>query len=128
MNTKMIIDLARLALATSLALLLTACAATTSPSSPGQSTASVAAEEPVEPWDGDGMDIPLDGSSLEAFDKSLARVKAHTSPSSYTTLINAIDYLMVYDLSARRDRSTLAANLDGLTGRQVVDKVSWQKK
>jgi len=128
MNTKMMIDFARLALASSLALVLTACAATPSPTSSGQSAASVATEEPVEPWDGDGMEIPLDGSSLEAFDKSLARVKAHTSPASYTTLINAIEYLMVYDLSAKRDRSKLAANLDGLTGRQVVGKVGWQKK
>ena len=84
-------------------------------------------EEPVEPWDGDGMDIPLDGSSLEAFNKSLERVKAHTSPSSYTTLVNAVEYLVVYDLSAKRDRTKLAANLDGMTGRQVVNMVSWQK-
>jgi len=127
MNSKMMIDLARLALAICLASLLTACAATTSAQPPSQAAAAVPAEEPVEPWDGDGMDIPLDGSSLEAFDKSLARVKAHAKPSSYTTLINAIDYLLVYDLSAKRDRAKLAANLDGLTGRQVIDKVSWQK-
>jgi hypothetical protein len=127
MKSKMMVDFARLALVSLLAALLTACAGTTT-QAPEQSAAAVKAEEPVEPWDGDGMDIPLDGSSLEAFDRSLARVKAYSNPSNYTTLVNAIDYLMVYDLAAKRDRAKLASNLDGLTGRQVIDRVSWQKK
>lgn len=126
MKNKTLIDCARLALAMVFILLLTACSATTS-TKPSEQPVAVAVEEPVEPWDGDGMDIPLDGSSLEAFNRSLARVKAHTNPSSYTTLVNAIEYLVVYDLAARRDRTKLAANLDGLTGRQVIDKVSWQQ-
>lgn len=91
------------------------------------------AAEPVEPTEAaevaevDGMDMPLDGSSLEAFEQSLEKVKAHTSEAHYTTLVNAIDYLLFYDLSARRDRARLATNLDGLTGNQVVDQVSWRK-
>jgi len=127
MKSKMTIDFVRLAAATLLILLLAACSATSATKPPEPSPAAVAVEEPVEPWDGDGMDIPLDGSSLEAFNKSLARVEAHTNPSSYTTLINAIEYLVVYDLSAKRDRTKLAANLDGMTGRQVINMVSWQK-
>jgi hypothetical protein len=128
MKNKMTIDFARLLLGVALVFVLSACQAS-QPTKPSEQPATVsAADEPVEPWDGDGMDIPLDGSSLEAFNKSLARVKAHTNPSSYTTLVNAIDYLLVYDLSAKRDRTRLAANLDGLTGKQVIDKVSWQKK
>jgi len=127
MKSKMMVDFTRLALLSLLAALLTACAG--SPTQvPEQSAPAVEAEEPIEPWDGDGMDIPLDGSSLEAFERSLARVKAHSSPSNYTTLVNAIDYLVVYDLAAKRDRAKLAANLDGLTGRQVIDRVSWQRK
>jgi hypothetical protein len=128
MKSKMTINSARLAAAMLLILLLTACSATPASNPPEQPAAVVAVEEAVEPWDGDGMDIPLDGSSLEAFNKSLARVKAHTNPSSYTTLVNAIEYLVVYDLSAKRDRTQLAANLDGLTGREVVNQVSWQRK
>ena len=73
------------------------------------------------------MDIPLDGSSLEAFDRYMARVKAHTTPAHYTTLENAIDYLLVYDLGAKRDKATLVARLDGLTGHEVVGKVAWRK-
>ena len=79
----------------------------------------------VEPWEGDGMDIPLDGGSMEDFDDSLARVKAHTSPEDYTSLVNAIDYLLVYDLGARRDRATLVSRLDGLTPKEVIAKVHW---
>ena len=126
MKSKVMVDFARLALLSLLVALLTACAGTPT-KAPEQAAPAVEAEEPVEPWDGDGMDIPLDGSSLEAFDRSLARVKAYSSPSNYTTLVNAIDYLMVYDLAAKRDRAKLAANLDGLTGRHVIDQVSWRK-
>jgi len=128
MKRNTMIDLSRMALALCVALVLTACSATTSTRPAEPLPAAQAAEEPVEPWNGDGLDIPLDGSSLEAFDKSLARVKAYTSPSSYTTLVNAIDYLLVYDLSANRDRARLAANLDGLTGKEIISQVRWQKK
>ena len=62
------------------ALLSVSLGARAAPPGPQATTA----EEPVktyefEPWDGDGMDIPLEGSDLEAFDTSMARVKAHTS-------------------------------------------------
>jgi hypothetical protein len=127
MKKEMVSDFARLALAAALVVFLTACAAT-NPTGPAEQSAKAAVvDEPVEPWEGDGLDIPLDGSSLEAFNSSLARVKAHTSPANYTTLVNAIDYLLVYDLAANRDRTKLAANLDGLSGRQVIGKVRWRK-
>ena len=126
MNPKMIIKLVPLALVVVLTLLLSACATTS-----GNQTATdepvAQAVEAIEPWDGDGMDIPLDGSSVEAFDKSLARVKEYASPKDYTTLVNAIDYLMVYDLAAKRDKAKLVSHLDGLTGHEVIDRVAWRK-
>jgi hypothetical protein len=122
----MIIKLVPLALVAVLTLLLSACATTS-----GNQTATdepvAQAAEAIEPWDGDGMDIPLDGSSVEAFDKSLARVKEYASPKDYTTLVNAIDYLMVYDLAAKRDKAKLVSHLDGLTGHEVIDRVAWRK-
>lgn len=108
------------------ALFLSACA-TASSTQPSAEATSAPTAEPIEPWDGDGMEIPLDGTSVETFDKSLARVKAHTSPEAYTTLANAIDYLLVYDLASKNDKATLAARLDGMTGKQVVDQVKWRK-
>ena len=76
---------------------------------------------------GEGMQIPVDGSSLEAFDESLAAIKEKATEAEYMTLTNALDYLLVYDLAAKRDRAKLAANLNGLTGEQIVDKVQWRK-
>lgn len=81
----------------------------------------------IEPWDGDGMEIPLDGSSREAWDQSMARVKAHTSESDYTTLKNAIDYLLVYDLQAKNDLNNLISRLDGMTGYEILARVKWRK-
>jgi hypothetical protein len=109
--------------AATLALVLAACATQGAQSDSAQ---AVDVAPSVEPWEGDGMEIPLDGGSLEAFENSLARVKAHTSPENYTTLVNAIDYLMVYDLTAKRDRAKLASNLDGLTPNEVIAKVIWR--
>jgi hypothetical protein len=123
MKSRLIFRVAPAALAALLSLLFSGCVTTSNP----ESVAEENSVQAVEPWDGDGMDIPLDGSSLEAFDRYMARVKAHSTEANYTTLENAIEYLLVYDLGAKRDKATLVSRLDGLTGRQVVDKVGWQK-
>jgi len=125
MNMTLTSTLIRLAVATLVALALAGCAA-----GPAAAPEAGPAPEKVydfEPWDGDGMEIPLDGSSLEAFETSMARVQAHTSPENYTTLENAIEYLLVYDLSARKDKAKLAQNLSGKTPYQVIDMVQWRK-
>lgn len=75
----------------------------------------------------DAMRIPVDGSSLESFESSLETIKSKADPSEYTTLTGAIDYLLLYDLGARRDRAKLAQRLDGLTGEQIVARVDWGK-
>ena len=41
------------------------------------------------------------------------------------SLENAIQYLLVYDLSAKRDKAKLAANLNGQTGEKIVNRVKW---
>jgi hypothetical protein len=117
--------LTRLALAALLSLVLAACAAT--PGQPETTEEEAVKTYEFEPWDGDGMEIPLDGSSLEAFETSLARVQAHTTESNYTTLVNAIEYLLVYDLEIKRDRARLAAKLDGQTPYDVLKRVGWRK-
>jgi hypothetical protein len=74
-----------------------------------------------------GMKIPFDGSSVEAFEKSMEEAKPQMTEAEYITLNNALDYLLVYDLAARRNKEKLYANLDGLTGEEIVDKVKWRK-
>jgi hypothetical protein len=123
MNKTSTSTLFRFAVVALTALMLAGCASVPAPAA--DPTPDKVYE--FEAWDGDGMEIPLDGSSLEAFETSMARVQAHTSPENYITLENAIDYLLVYDLSARKDKAKLAHNLDGMTPYQVIDKVQWRK-
>ena len=75
----------------------------------------------------EGMNIPVDGSSAANFDKSLAEIKTKVTDSEYRALRGAIDYLLMYDLSSRRDRAKLAQHLDGMTGTQIVDTVQKRK-
>ena len=84
-------------------------------------------EEAAKPFEGNGMEIPIDGSSLVAFEASLVEIKKHSAEADYTTLENAIAYLLVYDLSAKRNKEKLAANLDGLNGYEVLNKVGWRR-
>ena len=97
--------------------------------------ASIAAEkgvpadaiESADEAEATGLDIVLDGSSLKAFDKSLEQVKETASPADYTSLEGALEYLLVYDLAAQRNREKLAARLDGKTGNEIIAKVHWRK-
>ena len=93
------------------------------------SAATDQAAEAVIPdnFEGDGMEIPLDGSSLAAFDASMALVKKHASEADYTTLENSIEYLLVYDLEVKRSKEKLVAKLDGLNGYEVVARTGWRK-
>jgi hypothetical protein len=123
MNKTSTSTLFRFAVVALTALMLAGCASVPAPAA--DPTPDKVYE--FEAWDGDGMEIPLDGSSLEAFETSMARVQAHTSPENYITLENAIEYLLVYDLSARKDKAKLVHNLDGKTPYQVIDMVQWRK-
>lgn len=124
-------------------LLNTACAENTDPGAAEAAAESPAAVEspaaaspapadsgaPAEPQKvSAGMTIPLDGTSLEAFDASLAKIKGDSTASEYLTLTNAIDYLLVYDLQAKRDRTKLAALLNGQTGEQIIQQVEDRKR
>lgn len=117
---------------TTLSLALAACAtqpAQKTAQNPEPATAETVVDETVivDDFEGDGMEIPLDGSSVEAFDASLEMVKRHTDEVHYETLQSAITYLLVYDLGADRSREKLAKRLDGLNGYQVIEKVGWRK-
>ena len=125
MKSKTICKL-RLVILAAFALILSACA-TASSTQPSAEATPAPTAEPIEPWDGDGMEIPLDGSSLKAWDRSMARVKAHSRPETYNSLESAIKYLLTYDLAARGDKEKLIGQLDGLTGYEVISRVRWQK-
>ena len=112
---------------------LVACASsqTASSEAPEQPAAEpapkVAENEIVDDYDGDGLALTLDGSSVEAFDASMARIKRHTDEASYKSLDGAVGYLLVYDLEARGNKEKLITKLDGKTGYEVLDMVGWRK-
>jgi len=92
-------------------------------------------EERYGDWDGgtsiintgsDGMYFALDGGSVKKFEKSLAKAQEEMTPEEFITVQNALDYLLIYDLSARRDKKTLYKNLDGKTSAEIVAMVKWR--
>ena len=103
---------------------------------PGGEEASKTAAEEILPADATdtamvaeatGLDLVMDGSSLEVFEKSLEKVRETGSKEEYKSLKGAVDYLLVYDLGAQRNREKLAARLDGKTGREIINMVRWGK-
>ena len=108
-------------------LFLGACASTGNDPAVTQAEAEPEPACEFEPWDGDGMQIPMDGSSMEAWDCSLQRVETYSDPETFITLENAIKYLLMYDLKSYRDMNKLIERLDGLTGYEIIGKVGWRK-
>jgi hypothetical protein len=93
----------------------------------GTDDATVKTEAPGEAT-ATGLDIVMDGSSLKAFDKSMEQVKATGSEFDYRSLEGALDFLLVYDLGAKRNREKLAARLDGMTGHEINERVKLHKR
>lgn len=85
-------------------------------------------ESETEPQRSPGMYLPFDGSSTEAFEGSLDNVKADVTDAEFVTLLNALDYLLVYDLGARGDPELLYQRLDGKTPDDVLGMVKWRQE
>lgn len=72
-----------------------------------------------------GLDIVMDGSSLEAYEKSLEKVRETGSEDEYQGLKGAFEYLLLYDLGAKHSPEKLAARLHGKTGHEILSLVKW---
>ncbi|MFC1688118.1 hypothetical protein ACFL0N_03455 [Pseudomonadota bacterium] len=83
--------------------------------------------EIVDVYNGDGLKLPLDGSSVDAFNASMARVKRYTTEIDYQSLNSAIGYMMVYDLEVRGKKEVLVGKLNGKTGYEVIDMIDTQR-
>jgi len=70
------------------------------------------------------MDQPMDGSSIESFTAGLEKVDREASEKDYRSLMSALDYLLFYDLSAKRSKEILYAGLDGKTPNEIKAIVS----
>jgi hypothetical protein len=107
-------------------LLLAACAVTP-PTEQSATSAEAEKTYEFEPWDGDGMNIPIDGSSMEAFNASCARIKAYTTPEEYAAFQRALEWHLTYDLAARDKLELLVPRLDGKTPADLLKSVRWRK-
>ncbi|MDX1555256.1 MAG: hypothetical protein R3212_04455 [Xanthomonadales bacterium] len=108
-------------------------AAGTDPESPDESAPSEAdaasdPDAPPKPQRSPGMYLPFDGSSIEAFEGSLDTIKGDVTDAEFVTLLNALDYLLVYDLGARGDPELLYKRLDGKTPDDVLSMVKWRQE
>jgi hypothetical protein len=74
------------------------------------------------------MDQPMDGSSFEAFTAGLEKVDREASETNYRSLMSALDYLLFYDLSAKRKKELLYAGLDGKTPTEIKAIVSDKRR
>jgi hypothetical protein len=74
------------------------------------------------------MDTPLDGTSVKAFETGMEAVRSNASVGDYNRLEGALEYLLVFDLSANRSREKLYANLNGKTPAEIIDMPFYGKR
>ena len=70
------------------------------------------------------MDVPLDGSSVESFTAGLTRVDEEATEDEYRKLMSALDFMLFYDVGARRNKARLYARLDGKTPNDILSSVA----
>lgn len=70
------------------------------------------------------MDEPLDGSSIETFKAGLENVDQNASEKEYRSLMSALDFLLFYDLGAKRDKAKLYARLNGKSPNDILNQVA----
>ena len=74
------------------------------------------------------MDEPLDGSSIETFTAGLKKLDEEASEKEYRNVMSALDFLLFYDIGAKRDKARLYSRLNGTSPNQIIEKVSQSRK
>jgi len=69
------------------------------------------------------MNQPVNFSTPENVEKSLQKVREQEGTPAYNDLKNALQYLLVYDLSIAHDKEKLYKKLDGRTPEQIIGKM-----
>lgn len=70
------------------------------------------------------MGEAMDGSSTATFEKGLEKVQTEATSAEYKTLQSAIKYLLMYDLSVKKNKAALYQKLDGKTPAEIIAKAS----
>lgn len=69
------------------------------------------------------METPLDGTSEDTFTAGLERISKEGSEEDYRNVMSALDFLLFYDIGARRDKARLYSRLNGKTPEQILELV-----
>lgn len=69
------------------------------------------------------MTQPVNFSTPEDVEKSLQKVREHEGNQAYADLKNALQYILVYDLSVGNNKEKLYKKLDGRTPEQIIAKM-----
>ena len=62
----------------------------------------------------------MDGSTESAFEESLKALQESAPTDEYRSVKSAIQYLLVYDLNTRGNKTKLYAKLDGKTPEEII--------
>ncbi len=71
-----------------------------------------------------GLTLMVDGTSPEAFQRSLEMIAEETTTEQYDRLNTAIQFLGIYDPVAWSGLPALYADLDGLTGEDIIERAN----
>jgi len=106
--------------------LVTACAEDGKDAETASSDTPAAASEALETVVETGatsesiMDQSVDFSSPENIEKTMAAIRQQAGEKAAGSVHNAIGYLIVYDLSVKRDKEKLYAKLNGQTPNEII--------
>lgn len=69
------------------------------------------------------MDQPVDFSSPEKVEETLENIREQDGERAYKAVKSAMAYVLYYDLSLKNDEALLHKKLNGMTPRQILDKM-----
>ncbi len=71
----------------------------------------------------EAMSEPMDGSSVEAFERNMEAIKKRIGPKNSQYLSTALNHMLFYDLSLAGSKAKLYASVDGMSPAEIIDKV-----
>lgn len=69
------------------------------------------------------MDQPVDFSTPEKVEETLQNIREQEGEGAYNNVINAMKFIMFYDLSVGQDENKLHKKLDGQTPNEIVARM-----
>ena len=106
--------------------LVTACAEESADVSNQTPSKSESSSEKVSESGDQGnslMNQPVNFSTPEDVEKTLQNIREKEGDKAYSQLKNAMQYIMVYDLSVGNNKEKMYKKLDGRTPEQIIAKM-----